>query len=370
MSNAETSETDDIRELRRGWTTGACAAAAAKAAFLALLSGEFGEAVTVTLPKGQTPTFSLHEKSKGENEAEAAIEKDAGDDPDVTHGAIIRSHVAIGAPGSGLVFKAGAGVGTVTKPGLPLTVGEPAINPAPRQIIADNLAAVAGEHGVPLDVIVTISVDNGEALAKQTWNPRLGIIGGLSILGTTGIVIPYSCSAWIASIHQAVDVARAEGLTHMAGCTGSVSEAAVADHYGMGEEALIDMGDFVGGMLKYVRDHPIPKITIAGGFGKISKLADGHMDLHSKRSIVRPAFLADLAEKCGADKPTATKIVAADSAGQILEIATAADLALGDAVARAALEVSRDQLRGAGDVEVLIYDRSGRMVGHAPFGAS
>jgi len=355
---------DDTRELRRGWTTGACAAAAAKAAYGALLSGAFEKTVSIRLPKGETPTFDLYESRLTGGAAEAAIEKDAGDDPDVTHGAIIRTRVEPGPAGSGLVFQAGDGVGTVTKPGLPLAVGEPAINPGPRQIIADNLAGLNGE-GAP-DLVITISVDNGEALAQKTWNPRLGIVGGLSILGTTGIVVPYSCSAWIASIHQAVDVARATGLEHLAAATGSVSEAAVSGKYGFSPEAVVDMGDFVGGLLKHVRDHPVARLTIAGGFGKLSKLAAGHMDLHSKRSRVDPAFLAGLAVDVTPE--LRSQIKAADSAGQILELAQAAGVNLGDAVAAKARAVSLDQLRGAGDVEILIYDRQGNQVGHAPFG--
>ncbi|MEK9678766.1 MAG: cobalt-precorrin-5B (C(1))-methyltransferase [Rhodospirillaceae bacterium] len=364
MDQDDIAPDDDIREQRRGWTTGACAAAAAKAAYGALLSGAFDKTISIRLPAGETPTFDLAEFRLLEGAAEAAIEKDAGDDPDVTHGAIIRTRVEPGPAGSGLTFAAGDGVGTVTKPGLPLTVGEPAINPGPRKIIADNLADLNGE-GAP-DLVVTISVDNGEALAQKTWNPRLGIVGGLSILGTTGIVVPYSCSAWIASIHQAVDVARAAGLVHLAAATGSVSEAAVSEKYGFSSEAVVDMGDFVGGLLKHVRDHPVARLTIAGGFGKLSKLAAGHMDLHSKRSQVDPAFLAGLAAR--ASPELQSQINTADSAGQILELTQAAGISLGNAVAAKARDVSLDQLRGAGDVEILIYDRKGKQVGHAPFG--
>ena len=145
-------------------------------------------------------------------------------------------------------------------------------------MIADAIAEVAASAGAPGDVEVEISVPNGEALAARTLNARLGIIGGLSILGTTGIVIPYSCSAWIHSIHRGIDVARASGIGHVAGSTGTTSEAAVQKLYGLPDTALIDMGDFVGGMLKYLRNHPIPRVTIAGGLGKMTKLAQG-MDL-------------------------------------------------------------------------------------------
>ena len=222
----------------------------------------------------------------GEGFAEAAVVKDAGDDPDVTHGATVHVRVELLEPGGGVQFRAGPGVGTATLPGLPIAVGEPAINPAPRAMMREAIAGLAAGHGAAGDVVITISIDGGEALAQKTWNPRLGILGGLSILGTTGIVLPYSCSAWIHSIHSGIDVARASGFDHVAGSTGKTSEAAVKRHYGLADVALLDMGDFAGGMLKYLRRHPLPWITIAGGFAKLTKLAQGHLDLHSSRSQV------------------------------------------------------------------------------------
>ena len=170
----------------------------------------------------------------------------------------------------------------MTRPGLPVPPGEPAINPVPRQMMRDAIAEVAAAHGDAGDVEIEIAIPGGEALAAKTLNGRLGIVGGLSILGTTGIVVPYSCSAWIHSIHRGIDVARAAGLAHIAGATGSTSEAAVQKLHGLPEIALIDMGDFVGGMLKYLRTHPVPRVTIAGGVGKMTKLAQGLLDLHSQ----------------------------------------------------------------------------------------
>ena len=163
--------------LRRGWTTGACATAATKAAYTALLTGEFPDPVSIILPKGQTPAFALAREELGEGWATAAIVKDAGDDPDVTHGATIMATVQHGPSGSGVVFKAGTGVGTVTKPGLPIFPGEPAINPVPRSLMHEVIREVAAAHGGSGDVVITLSVPNGEELAKHTWNPRLGIVG-------------------------------------------------------------------------------------------------------------------------------------------------------------------------------------------------
>ena len=356
------------KPLRRGWTTGACAAAAAKAAYHALLTGDFPDPVRITLPKGQTPEFALAERSWGEGYASAAIIKDAGDDPDVTHGATIRAEVRPGEAGAGITFRAGPGVGVVTRPGLPLDVGEPAINPAPRALIAQEITDIATQMGAAADADVTISVDDGERLAAKTWNPRLGIIGGISILGTTGIVIPYSCSAWIHSIHQGVDVARAAGLDHVAACTGSTSERTVRRMYGLPEYACIDMGDFAGGVIKYLRRHPIARVTFAGGFGKLSKLADGHRDLHSKRSQVDFSGLAKRAEACGATPEVIRGIERAGSAGEALQIAQRAGTPLADAIARDAQSVIQNQSGGVFAVEVVVADRKGRVVGRAPFG--
>ncbi len=201
------------RPLRRGWTTGTCAAAAAKAAFTALVTGEFPDPVEVTLPRGERPSFALAMTRKDDNAATAGIIKDAGDDPDVTHGALICATVRAGESGAGVSFRAGEGVGTVTRAGLPVPPGEPAINPMPRRMIRDAIAEVAAAASCAADAEVEISIPGGEALAAKTLNGRLGIVGGLSILGTTGIVVPYSCSAWIHSIHSGIDVARAAGLT-------------------------------------------------------------------------------------------------------------------------------------------------------------
>ena len=353
------------QRLRRGWTTGACAAAATRAAYAALLTGRFPDPVAIELPKGQRPSFALAEEALGAGFARAGIVKDAGDDPDVTHLALVHATVREGVRGRGVEFRAGPGVGTVTRPGLPVAVGEPAINPVPRRMMRREVAAVAAAHGGSGDVVVEIGVRDGERLAGKTWNPRLGIVGGLSILGTTGVVIPYSCSAWIHSIHRGVDVARAMGLAHVAGCTGRTSEGAVQRLHGLPGEAMIDMGDFAGGLLKYVRRHPVPRLTIGGGFAKMSKLADGCLDLHSGRSQVDPARLAERAAGCGADAALQGRIRAAGTAGEALALAERAGVGLAGAVAAAARETALGVVRGAAEVEVVIVDRGGRVAARA-----
>jgi len=289
------------------------------------------------------------------------VVKDAGDDPDVTHGATIVATVRRGAPGAGVTFRAGEGVGMVTKPGLPIPPGEPAINPAPRAMIGNALQEVAAVQGIPADAEVTLSIPGGEKLAERTWNPRLGIVGGLSVLGTTGIVIPYSCSAWIHSIRQGIDVARATGIAHIAGATGKTSEAAVRQYHHLGEDAVIDMGDFVGGMLKYLARHPVPRLTIAGGFAKLTKLAQGNLDLHSSRSEVDLIRLAGMAPEAPAAVRNA--IAEANTAAEALEAGSGYGLA--DAVAAAARTVARAEVADKVTVDVLVVDRQGRVIGHA-----
>jgi cobalt-precorrin-5B (C1)-methyltransferase len=356
------------RPLRRGWTTGTCAAAAAKAAFTALATGEFPDPVAVTLPRGERPSFALAMTRMEEGAATAGVIKDAGDDPDVTHGALICATVRAGEAGAGVRFRAGEGVGTVTRPGLPLPPGEPAINPVPRRMIGDAIAEVAAAASCAADADVEISIPGGEALAAKTLNGRLGIVGGLSILGTTGIVVPYSCSAWIHSIHRGIDVARAAGLSHIAGATGANSEAAVQKIHGLPEIALIDMGDFVGGMLKYLRKHPVARVTIAGGVAKMTKLAQGLTDLHSRRGEVDFETLAGFAAAAGASENLRARITAANTAAQAFELARSEQVALGDVVARAAQQTAAQVIAGRDiAIEIALFDREQNLVGRAPF---
>ncbi len=354
------------QKLRRGWTTGACATAATRAAFTALITSEFPDPVTIILPKGQTPAFALATEETGKDWARAGIIKDAGDDPDVTHQALIVSTVRFGAAHTGIVFKAGKGVGMVTKAGLPIAPGEPAINPVPRAMMTEVIKDIALLQDTPSDVEIEISVVDGDKLALKTWNPRLGIIGGLSILGTTGIVHPFSCSAWIHSIHSGIDVARANGFGHVAAATGSTSEAVVKKLYGLPDFALIDMGDFAGGMLKYLRKNPVPKVTIAGGFGKLTKLAQGYLDLHSGRSQVSFDWLAEALQQLGGDVEIQQRTRGANSAMEVLTDAQNHQLPLAQFVAEKARATALETLRAAPiDIEVIVINRQGGIVGRA-----
>ena len=342
----------DAVTLRRGWTTGTCATAATKAALIGLWAGTVPGQVSVILPKGENPEFEVVGGRCSSDQAEAGIIKDAGDDPDVTHGAEVR--VTVRPSNGGVVFRAGAGVGLVTKPGLPIAVGEPAINPVPRKMMEEEVVALAVEYDRTPDVEITVSVIGGAELALKTWNPRLGIEGGLSILGTTGVVRPFSCAAWIASIHRGIDVARASGLPHVAGCTGATSERIVQGIHGLPDHAMLDMGDFAGGLLKYLRRHPVPRLTIGGGIGKMCKLAQGAMDLHSGRSQVDIGTLSSWVGQDLTDCNTA------------LEAYTRVGPSLAEAVAQRALNQVKITLQGADiKVDMIVIDRAGTIIGRA-----
>ncbi|TDV07161.1 cobalt-precorrin-5B (C(1))-methyltransferase [Paraburkholderia caballeronis] len=350
--------------LRTGYTTGSCATATSLAAARLLLTGATADAAEIVLPKGQRATLRLAFCRPYEHGAEAGTVKDAGDDPDVTHGAVVFARVALNAE-PGVRFFAGPGVGTVTRAGLTLPVGEPAINPVPRRMMTDHLVALAEEHGYRGGFDVTIGIEGGETLALKTMNPRLGIVGGLSILGTTGIVRPFSCSAYIASIHQGIDVARANGHTHIAACTGNASEDAMRAHYGLPDIALIEMGDFAGAVLKHLRRAPVERLSVCGGFGKLSKLAAGHLDLHSRNSSIDLPQLASWAAASGADDALQAAIVGANTSQQALALARAAGVPLGDIVCRRALDVAREIVPAGVAVEMFAIDRAGQFVGVA-----
>jgi len=360
---------EQARPLRSGYTTGSCATATSLVAARLLLGGIASEVAEIVLPKGKRVSLPLTfcrfvNGADGADGAEAGTVKDAGDDPDVTHGALVFARVRLSAE-PGVRFHAGTGVGTVTRAGLTLAVGEPAINPVPRRMMREHLTHLAAEYEYTGGFEVTIGVEGGEALALKTMNPRLGIVGGLSILGTTGIVRPFSCSAYIASIHQGIDVARANGYRHVAACTGNASEDAMRAHYGLPDIALIEMGDFVGAVLKHMRRAPVAKLTLCGGFGKLSKLAAGHLDLHSRHSSIDLPLLAQWAADAGASDALQAEIRAANTSQQALALATRQGIPLGDVVCRRARQVAQDIVPPEVAVEVFTIDREGRFVGVA-----
>jgi cobalt-precorrin-5B (C1)-methyltransferase len=400
----ETSET--VKPLRSGLTTGSCATACCVAACRALFANEKPSAVEITLPRKQVVEMPI----KGYQPLVMAdidqvsgyrveIVKDAGDDPDATHGATLFVELRLidKTPRSinddinlpNIVFKAGSGVGTVTKTGLVLAIGEPAINPVPRKMMTEHLINYAQVYGYQGDFEVSIGVVNGQQIAKKTMNSRLGIIGGLSILGTTGIVRPYSCAAYIASIRQGIDVAASNGITHIGASTGSSSEAAIREKYHFSETALIEMGDFVGALLKHLKQKHkdncgVSKLSICGGFGKMTKLAQGALDLNSRKSSIDFQFLQRCVQELlaqsvepmsqPAQHSLLEQVLNANTSVQVLSLANDAGLPMADYISYLACMQARSVLLDASTqttgtdqqgirVEVFSIDRKGVIVG-------
>lgn len=358
-------ESDDNRKtLRTGLTTGSCATACSVAAANCLLNSKEVDKVTITLPRGERVELDISEYVRAENHVRAACIKDAGDDPDVTHGATIFVDVVLRKT-AGVEFCAGEGVGTVTRPGLALAVDEPAINPVPRQMMADNLQQLAQQSSYDGGFVVKVGVVNGEQIAEKTMNGRLGIVGGLSILGTTGIVRPFSCAAWIASIHQGIDVASANGIQHIAASTGNASEAAIQQHYQLTDVALIEMGDFAGAVLKHLKKVPVSKLSICGGFGKITKLANRHMDLNSRASIIDFEHMSYSAKALGADGTLCKKILSANTSIEVLAWCQQAGIDLADDMCQQAQAFAESIVPESVQVEVWTINRKGEFVGSA-----
>ncbi|PLT33180.1 cobalt-precorrin-5B (C(1))-methyltransferase [Bacillus sp. V5-8f] len=308
------------KKLREGYTTGSCATAATKAALTALITGEEQTEATIYLPVKRFATFQIESCDLTGKMATASVIKDAGDDPDATHGALIISEVSwSGEPGISL--DGGIGVGRVTKPGLPVPVGEAAINPVPRKMIAETAEAVLKEFGIEKGIKIVISVPDGEEMAKKTLNARLGIIGGISILGTRGIVVPFSTAAYKASIVQAISVAKASGCNHIVITTGGRSEKyAMKQFPELPEEAFIEMGDFVGFTLKQSTRQGMKRVSLVGMMGKFSKVAQGIMMVHSKSAPVDFDFLAKAADEAGAPASLVEEIRTANTASQVGDI--------------------------------------------------
>jgi len=354
------------RPLRSGFTTGACATATSLAAATLLLDQRFDNNtisnINIELPSGKSTNFELHFCQKTQVDvASCATIKDAGDDPDVTHQAEIIATVKL-LPKAGVVFKAGSGVGTVSKRGLAIPVGEPAINPVPRKMIQAHLHRLANRLAYSGGFAVTISISDGEELAKKTMNGRLGIVGGLSILGTTGIVKPFSCSAYIASIHQGMDVAKANGIKHIAACTGSSSERAIQTLYPMSDMARIEMGDYVGAVFKHAKKVHFTKISFIGGFGKLSKLANGHINLHSQKSNIDFEQFAEIAAELGASRELQAQLRTANTSAEVLSLCAEQGIGIANKICTLALRQIQSRLTSCPHIECIAIDKSGNIV--------
>ena len=394
------------RGMRTGYTTGACAAAAAKAATLALLTGERAREVTIGLPIGKDATFAVHRceiaadkvspqasfysasvkppDATADRTATCSVIKDGGDDPDVTSGAEICAKVWAldevstvyfdragllegGAPS--VVVRGGAGVGRVTKPGTGIPVGDASITRVPRRMIAQVVLDAAQSVGSNLSFIAEIAVPGGEEIAKKTDNPRLGIVGGISILGTTGVVQPFSTAAWRASVNVSIDVAAANELPHMVITTGTQSEAFAKRRLDLPDMAYVNVGIFTGSALKRCVQRGISRATLVGMIGKFSKIAMGNFVTHVAGNKVDPAFLASLAAECGASPAAQAEMRSAASGRHFQEIAVEQGMgAVFDLVCARVCQEARQYLADRADdlvIDAICFDFEGGILGKA-----
>ena len=308
------------QKLRKGFTTGTCAAASAKAGILSIIKQQKVEEVSVTLPKGDFIKIKIENSEFSDNSARCSVIKDGGDDPDVTHGAEIIVDVSLSENVGQIEITGGEGVGMVTKPGLGLEINKPAINPVPKQMINTNLNEVAKEILSKNGIKVVISVPKGKELALKTDNPRLGIVGGISILGTSGIVIPYSTASFAASIRQNLDVSLALGNDTVVLTTGGRSEEFSKALVDLPEHCFVKMGDFSGYTIQQCAKKGIKKAYVVGFIGKLSKMAMGVKQTHVKGSKIDMSFLADIAKDCGANEVLIEQIKKANTARHVQEI--------------------------------------------------
>ena len=369
--------------MRTGYTTGACAAAAAKAALTALLTGNPVDRVTIHLPIGQDVDFTMNrcewtDRTPGSEKVLCSVIKDGGDDPDVTHGAEICATVWTvstpdGGPATeqGVTIKGGVGVGTVTFPGTGIPVGEPAVTRVPRRMIIESALEAAKTHGLEpgKGIIVELSVPTGEEVALKTTNARLGVLGGISILGSTGVVQPYSTAAWRASVNLAIDVAATNNLDHMVLATGLQSEAFTRNHLDLPDMAYVGVGIFSGPALKRCVSRGIERATHVGMVGKFSKMAQGYFVTHVAGNKVDTSFLAGLAGRCGASKELQEEMAATTSGRHFGEIALAnGQLALFTLMCQMVCDESHKLLGDAGGkliVNAMCFDFDGTLLGHA-----
>lgn len=339
--------------LRTGYTTGSCAAAAAKAAVRLLAGGRMDEHSEIPLPVGARIVLPLVYARLTESGAEAAVRKDAGDDPDVTNGALIMASVAWNGGGE-VEFSAGEGVGMVTKPGLAIPPGQPAINPVPRRMIREAVREVT-----PRGVRVTIAIPGGREIARKTFNPRIGIVGGLSILGTTGIVRPFSCSAIRETLRCTLRVAVAAGIRAPVFVPGHIGERAVRAHFRVADDQVVEVGNEWGFVLDEALRHPFSALLIVGHPGKLAKLTAGDWDTHSGRSGSALPVVAAMHEKV-LERPAAQ---AATVEGLFTALPVMDKKRLGDTLAAAILRAVEKRAAGGFNVAVVIIDLSGRIIG-------
>ncbi len=360
-------EQESKEKLRTGFTTGTASAASSKAAVLAIINQEKIDSVDVTLPKGDSIPIKIQSCEFNLEKATCSVIKDGGDDPDVTHGAEICVTATLTSNSNQIEINGGEGVGVVTKPGLGLEINKPAINPVPKKMIIENVAEVAQDILKNNGIKIIITVPKGKELALKTDNPRLGIVGGISILGTSGIVIPYSTASFAASVRQNLDVSLAMGNETVVLTTGGRSEEFAKKIVDLPEHSFVQMGDFSGYTIQQCAKKEIKKAYIAGFIGKLAKMAAGVKQTHVKGSKVDTNFLAELAKSCKAEDKVVEQIKKANTARHAQDIVLENKIeGFFDMVCSKVYKHMRNYSENKVPIEVMLFDFDGNILGRHP----
>ena len=355
--------TEKKSKLRTGYTTGSCATASSKAGILSIINQKKIEEVNIILPKGSRLEIKINSCEFSLDSAKCSVIKDGGDDPDVTHGAEIFVDVKLTNNVGEIDIDGGEGVGRVTKPGLGLEIGSAAINPTPKKMIVENVREVGKELLEKNGVSIKVSVPKGKELGPKTDNPRIGIMGGISILGTSGIVIPYSTASFAAAIRQQISVVNTMNDDNVVLTTGGRSEDYARKIIELPDHSFIQMGDFSGYTIKQCAKQGLKKAYVAGFIGKLAKMAAGVKQTHVKGSKVNMKFLSEIAKNCGATSNTVEKILGANTARNVQEIILEDNVkGFFDEIAKKTCLEMRKHSEEKIPVEVLLFDFDGSIL--------
>jgi cobalt-precorrin-5B (C1)-methyltransferase len=355
--------TENKTKLRTGFTTGSCATASSKAGILSIINQKIIEQTNIILPKRSSLDIKINSCKFTKNSAICSVIKDGGDDPDVTHGAEIFVDIELTNNVGEIEIDGGEGVGRVTKPGLGLEIGSAAINPTPKKMILENVRKVALELLEKNGIKIIVSVPKGKELGPKTDNPRIGIMGGISILGTSGIVIPYSTASFAAAIRQQIAVVSSMNDDSVVLTTGGRSEDFAREIIELPDHSFIQMGDFSGYTIKQCAKQGLKKAYVAGFIGKLAKMAAGVKQTHVKGGKVDMKFLSELAKRCNAKSETISKILGANTARNVQEIIMEDKIdGFFDEVTKEACSQMRQHSEEKISVEIILFDFDGKVL--------
>ena len=356
-------DTESKKKLRTGFTTGSCATASSKAGILSIINQKKIEQIDIILPKRSRLDIQINSCEFTTNTAKCSVIKDGGDDPDVTHGAEIFVDVELTDNIGKIEIDGREGVGRVTKPGLGLEIGSAAINPTPKKMILENITEISKEILRKNGIMIIVSVPNGKELGPKTDNPRIGIMGGISILGTSGIVIPYSTASFAAAIRQQIAVVSSMNDDSVVLTTGGRSEDFAREIIELPDHSFIQMGDFSGYTIKQCAKQGLKKAYVAGFIGKLAKMAAGVKQTHVKGGKVDMKFLSELAKRCDAKSDTIGRILSANTARNVQEIIMEDKVdGFFDEVTKEACNQMRQHSEEKIAVEVILFNFDGKVL--------